>query len=88
MAAIRRQSVTIWADAAERTWCVVTPEGALIAHLQAFVDVLANLISTRRVTVVTRALETAVDVAASAVAADVLHAQALVVIHATSSSFV
>lgn len=88
MAAVGRQSVTIRADAAERARRVVTPEGALIAHLQALVHVLADLIDTGCVTVVARALETAVDVAAGAVAADALHAQALVVIHATSPGLV
>lgn len=66
----------------------MTPEGALIAHLQTLVHVLADLIGTRCETVVTRTFEAAVDVAAGAVAANVLHAQALVVIHATPPGFV
>lgn len=63
-------------------------ESALIAHFQTLVHVLADLIGTRRKTVIARALETAVDVATGAVAADVLHAQALVVVHAPSPGLV
>lgn len=88
MAAVRRQGVTIRTDASERAWRVVAPEGALIAHLQAFVHVLADLVGTRGETLVTETLETAVNVAAGAVSANVLHGQALVVIHATPSGLV
>lgn len=88
MAAVGRQSVTIRTDTTEGTRRVVTPECALIAHFKALVHVLADLIGTRRETVVTRTFEAAVDVAASAVAANVLHPQAFVVIHATPPGFV
>lgn len=88
MAAIGRQGVAIWTDASERARRVVTPEGALIAHLQALVHVLADLIGARRKTLVAGAFETAVNVAAGAVTANVLHAQALVEIHATPSGLV
>lgn len=88
MAAVGCQGVTIRTNASERAWRIMTPKGALIAHLQAFVHVLADLIGTRRETLVTGTFEAAVDVAAGAVTANVLHAQALVMIHATPSGFV
>lgn len=88
MAAVRREGVPIRTDAPEGTWRVVTPEGALIAQFQALVHVLAHLIHSRRESVVARALEAAVDVAAGAVAADILHVQALVVVDATSPGLV
>lgn len=88
MAAIGRQSVPVRADAPEGARRVVAPEGALIAQLQTLVHVLAHLMSPGRVSLVAGALETAVDVAASAVAADILHGQTLVVIHASPPGFV
>lgn len=88
MAAVRRQGVAVRADAAEGARRVVAPEGALVAQLQALVHILADLIGARRESIVAGALETAIDVAAGAVAADVLHAQALVVIHAAPAGLV
>lgn len=66
----------------------MAPKSALTAHLQALVHILADLIGPRRETVAARALEAAVDVAASAVAANVRRAQALVAVHAPSSGLV
>lgn len=88
MAAIGCQGVTIRTNASERAWRVMAPKGALIAHFQAFVHVLADLIGTRRETLVTGTFETSVNIATGAVTANVLHAKTLVMIHATSSGFV
>lgn len=72
MASVGCQGVTVRTDTAERAWCVVATEGALVAQFQALVHVFADLIGTRRESVIAGALETAFDVAARAVAADVL----------------
>lgn len=66
----------------------MAPEGALIAQLQALVHIFAHLMSSGRVSVIARALETAVDVAASAIAADILHGQALVVVYTSPPGLV
>lgn len=88
MTAVGCQSISIWANASEGAWCIVTSEGALITQLQALVHIFAHLMSPGRVSVITRALETAVDITASAIAADILHGQALVVVYTSSSSFI
>lgn len=88
MTAVGCQGVTVRADAPEGARRVVAPEGALTAHLHALVHVLADLISARREAVVARALETAVDVTASAVPANILHAQTFVAVHAPSPGLV
>lgn len=88
MAAIGCQSVSIRANASEGSRRVVASEGALIAQLQALVHIFAYLMSSGRVSVVAGALKTAVDVAASAVSADILHGQALVIIHTSSPGLI
>jgi len=66
----------------------VTSEGTLITQFQALIHIFADLIDTWRESIVAGALETAVDVAAGAVAADILHCQALVVVYTMSSGFI
>lgn len=88
MASVECQSVSVRTDATEGSRRVVASEGALIAHFQALVHVLADLIGAWRKTVAARTLETAVDVATCAITADVLHAQALVVVHAPSPGLI
>lgn len=88
MAPVGCQSVSIRANAPEGTRRIVAPEGALIAQLQALVHIFAYLMSSGRVSVIARALEAAVDVAASAVTADILHGQTLVIIHTSSPGLV
>ena len=64
----------------------MTPEGALVTDFQALVHVLAHLVHSRGESFVAGTLETTFDVGARSVATYVLLGQALVVIHATSTS--
>lgn len=88
MTAVGCQSVSVRADASEGTRRVVTSEGALITQLQALVHIFAYLMSPGRVSIVAGALKTAVEVAASAVTADILHGQTFVIIHTSPAGLV
>lgn len=88
MTAIGCQSVPIRTDASERAWHVVAPKGALITQLQTLVHIFTHLMNSGCVSVVARALKTAIDVAASTVTADILYGQAFIIIHTSPSGLV
>jgi len=88
MAAVRCQGISVRTDAPEGTRRIMASEGALIAQFQALVHIFADLVDTWRESIIAGTLKTTVNVAAGAIAADILHAQALVVVYATSSGFI
>lgn len=63
----------------------MTPERTLVAHLQALVHILADLVHTRRESFIAGAFETTVYVCARPITAYILHGKTLVVVYAASS---
>lgn len=83
MATVGSQCVTVRADAAEGSRHVMAAESALMPHLLALVDILADLQRSRSEALVAVALEAALNVRTGAVAANVGNG-AFVVVYKTT----